>query len=76
LVDKKRVVLELIDEIPDARLRALLELRYINNYKWATVADIMGYTLSWIEVKLRNQALSAFSDVFEKSKVKHTFNFS
>ena len=70
LVDLKRQATDLINRLPDARYRALLTHRYLENLKWSTVADLMGYTKSWVEVKLRNQAVAAFEVVYQKSKVK------
>lgn len=60
LVDRKRMALEVIERIPDARHRALLIHRFINNYKWSTVADLMGYTQDWVEMRLKREAINAY----------------
>lgn len=67
LVDKKRELMALKDKaqqiigcIPDARYRSLLIHRYINNLQWNSVADIMGYTQNWVEVKLARKSIEAF----------------
>lgn len=60
LVDRKQVALDTIERIEDARCRALLTLRYINGYKWVTIADMMKYTENWIKVDLKQQAIAEF----------------
>jgi hypothetical protein len=60
LVDRKQVALDIIEQIEDARCRALLTLRYINGYKWVTIADVMKYTENWIKVDLKQQAIAEF----------------
>ena len=60
LVDRKQIALDAIGQIEDARCRALLTLRYINGYKWVTIADMMKYTENWIKVDLKQQAIAEF----------------
>ena len=60
LVGRKQVALGIIEQIEDARCRALLTLRYINGYRWATIADLMSYTENWIKVDLKQQAIAEF----------------
>ena len=60
LVDKKNRAMTTIDLIKDPKYRVLLTLRYISNYKWSTVADLMGYTQNWVEVQLKHEAIEAF----------------
>ena len=60
LVDRKQVALDIIEQIEDARCRALLTLRYINGYRWATIADLMSYTENWIKVGLKQRAIAEF----------------
>lgn len=60
LMDRKERAKVIIDHVPDARLRALLIHRYISNLRWSSIADIMGYTQNWVEVKLARQAVEAF----------------
>ena len=67
LVDKKNRALTTIDRVADPQCRTLLTLRYISNYKWATVADLMGYTINWIMNDLKRRAIEAF----EKAENNH-----
>lgn len=60
LVDKKARAQIIIERIPDARYRALLTYRYINNLKWSSVADLMGYTINWVVNDLKPQAIDAY----------------
>lgn len=65
LIDKKQTAQDAIDRIPDARFKALLTLRYINSLKWATVADLMGYTLNWVISDLKPKAIEAFDKAWQ-----------
>ena len=60
LVDRKQVALDTIERIEDARCRALLTLRYINGYKWVTIADMMSYNEHYIRLELKAQAIEAY----------------
>jgi len=60
LVDRKRRAKDIIDRLPDARHRALLTHRYLSNLKWASIADIMGYTQDWVEMRLKREAIQAY----------------
>ena len=60
LVDKKEQAQVVIERISDARYRALLTLRYINNLKWSSVADLMGYTINWVVNDLKPRAIDAY----------------
>ena len=60
LVDKKEQAQVVIERIPDARYRALLTYRYINNLKWSSVADLMGYTINWVVNDLKPRAIDAY----------------
>ena len=60
LVDKKEQAQAVIERIPDARYRALLTYRYINNLKWSSVADLMGYTINWVVNDLKPRAIDAY----------------
>jgi hypothetical protein len=63
LIDKKQHAQDVIDRVQDARYKALLTYRYLNSLKWATVADLMGYTLNWVMNDLKPQAIEAFDKV-------------
>ena len=45
LVDKKRELQTLINQIDNREYRLLLELRYVNISTWEKIADIMGLSL-------------------------------
>jgi len=60
LVDKKEQAQVVIERISDARYRALLTYRYINNLKWSSVADLMGYTINWVVNDLKPRAIDAY----------------
>ena len=64
LVDKKQRAMDTIDRIPEAQYRTLLTLRYIGNYKWPTIADLMGYNEHYVRVDMRRLALPAFEKVW------------
>jgi len=51
-----------IAKIPDAKLGALLIHRYVNNLKWATIADVMKYDQNWLQNQLRKQAIEAYEE--------------
>lgn len=70
LVDHKRQAVEIIGEVEDPRYKAVLTYRYINSLKWATIADLMGYTQNWVEARLKVQAMEAFCEAYQKSQVK------
>lgn len=70
LVDRKRLAVEIIGQVEDARYKAVLTHRYINSLKWATIADLMGYTQNWVEARLKAQAMEAFCEAYQKSQVK------
>ena len=65
LVDRKQVALDIIEQIDDARFRALLTFRYINGYKWVTIGDLMGYTDTYLRDDLKIQALAAFTTLWQ-----------
>ena len=64
LTDRKQVALDIIEQIEDARCRALLTLRYINGYKWVTIADMMKYNEHYVRLELKAQAISEFERVY------------
>ena len=63
LFDRKLTALLVIERIPDARHRALLMHRYINNLQWSTVADLMNYNEHYVRLELKAQAISEFERV-------------
>ena len=64
LVDRKQVALDIIEQIEDARCRALLTLRYINGYKWVTIGDMMNYNEHYVRLELKAQAINEFERVY------------
>ena len=70
LVDRKSLAVGIIGQVEDPRYEAVLTHRYINSLKWATIADLMGYTQNWVEARLKVQAMEAFCEVYQKSQVK------
>ena len=70
LVDLKRQATDLINRLPDTRHRAVLTYRYLDNLKWSTIADLMGYAQNWVEGRLKTQAIEAFEGLYKNSQVK------
>lgn len=60
LLGRKLTAMLVIERIPDAKHRALLLHRYINNLKWSTVADLMGYNEHYVRLELRKFAIEAY----------------
>ena len=56
LYDIKCEIDEAIESVPDARLRRLLKLRYIDFYTWEKIAEKMNYDLRWVH-RLHKKAL-------------------
>lgn len=57
LVSLRRAIGAAIDAVPDARLRELLKLRYIEGLTWGKLAVVMGYDdLRWL-YRLHGRAL-------------------
>jgi len=65
LVDTKDRARSMIGKVPDARMRTLLDLRYISNLKWPTIADLMGYTENWVKIDLRQDAIREFEAIYK-----------
>ena len=67
LIDKKQHAQDVIDRVQDARYKALLTLRYINSYRWGTVADLMGYNEHYVRMELKTQAVDAYERESERT---------
>ena len=52
----KRLAMEAIDRVDEARLREVLELYYIDGFTWEQVAQRMGLDLRWV-FRLHGRAL-------------------
>jgi hypothetical protein len=65
LVNLKHRAMDTIDKIPDAKYRALLTLRFIDCFKWATIAEIMKYNEHYVRIDLLKLAIPAFEKVWE-----------
>lgn len=66
LIDRKQLAQDVIDKIPDARLKALLIHRYISSLRWPTVADLLGYNEHYVRVELKMMAIAAFEKNYQK----------
>jgi hypothetical protein len=60
LVDRKMRAVETISRVDDVQCRTLLTMRYIENLKWSSIADLMKYSLNWIMNDLKHRAIKAF----------------
>lgn len=52
----KQDAMDAIDRVEESRLREVLELYYLDGYKWEDVARVMGYEMRWVHV-LHGRAL-------------------
>ncbi len=73
LVDRKQEAQDAIDHIPLLAHRALLIHRYMTNLKWPTIADIMGYTETYVRDDLKVKAIAAFECVWQNIRQKPTY---
>lgn len=61
LYQKETLAIEkAIEGLEDPRLRLLLRYKYMDGYKWETIADLMHYEVRWLYV-LHGQALQAIA---------------
>lgn len=65
LVDKKQIALDIIEQIECGKCKALLINRFVNNLKWPTIADMMGYNEHYVRVDLRWEAVGKFCAIYE-----------
>lgn len=65
LVDRKQIALDIIEKVECGKCRALLINRFVNNLKWPTVADVMGYNEHYVRVDLRGEAVGKFCAIYE-----------
>lgn len=68
LIDRKQKAMDIIESIAEAKYRALLTHRYLSNFRWSTIADLMGYTDVYVRLALKEEAVKAFDKLFESSK--------
>ena len=64
LVELKRKVKRVIQRVPDASQRAVLERRYINGQRWEKIAVELNYTYRHV-TRLHGEALMKIKDVLE-----------
>ena len=64
LRDLRRHILSLLEALPDARYRAILEARYINGFSWTKIAGKMHYSQEYT-YKLHRKALRDFQRVLD-----------
>ena len=69
LVTAKLGVMEVIDRVPDVKLRLILEKRYLLFHSWEDVADEMAYTRRWI-LKKHADALDAVQRILCKREAE------
>ena len=72
LVDRKEEAQGIIECIPLAAHRAVLIHRYMTNLRWPTIADIMGYTDTYVRDDLKYQAIAAFERAWQNYRQKPT----
>jgi hypothetical protein len=66
LVNMKHKAMDYIEKVSDAKYRALLMLRFINCYRWATIAELMSYNEHYVRIDLVKAAIPAFEKLWEK----------
>lgn len=66
LVARKERALVVIDLVENTTHRALLTYRYINGLQWSTVADLMGYTESYVRDDLKRVVIEAFEEKYRQ----------
>ncbi len=67
LVDAKREIAAVIDEVEDVKLRLILEKRYLTFMTWEQIAVDLHYTLRWT-LQRHNQALEAVQEILDREK--------
>jgi len=70
LIDLKKEILNVINEIEDFRYRLLLEMRYINCKDWDEVANTLGYDTRYI-LKLHGRALKEIDEILKEDTKRH-----
>lgn len=73
LVVKKQIALDAIKLVPLDAYQALLTYRYMNCYQWLTIADLMGYTETYVRDDLKVNAVAAFERVWQNIRQKPTY---
>lgn len=66
-VDLTREIDALIRSVADERYRAVLTLRYINEWSWTKIAQEMNYSVDWVW-KLHGRALLEFDRVIKRTQ--------
>lgn len=61
LIDRKQEAMSVIERITESKYRALLTHRYLSNFRWSTIADLMGYNQNWVETRMKQQAIEAYA---------------
>jgi len=74
LVDRKERALAVVERMQSPKCKTLILQRYLNNLKWATIADLMGYNEHYVRVDLKREAVAEFSAIFE-SPTKNYLSF-
>lgn len=67
LVNLRRKVLQILENLEDERFRQILEYRYLNYWSWEKMAGELNYDLSWLH-RLHKKALDAFEEELKKEE--------
>lgn len=71
LVNRKCEAISTIGKIQEPKHRSLLTYRYIGELKWATIADLLGYSEDHVRRELKEAAIAAFERVWRPSENSH-----
>ncbi len=65
LVDMKREIKGTIDQVKNVAYRLILEKRHLSYMKWEEIAEDLGYTARWAQIRYR-EALEVVEELLEK----------
>ena len=65
LVDLKREIMEVLDEVKDMNYRLILEKRYLCFESWPKIGEDMGHSDRWAQLK-RQAALRVVQQILDK----------
>lgn len=64
MIALRKEIAGVIAHVPDAQMRTLLELRYLNNRTWEQIAEDMHFGVQWLH-KLHGRALLHVKEAME-----------
>lgn len=67
LIKKRNVLMQMIDDIIEVRLRTLLIERYVNQRSWGEIAKFMKYSEAYTRKELHEIALESFYKILVHS---------